>query len=54
MIDVVVVDDQGLVRAGLVAILETQIDLRVVGQADDSGGRARRPFGLVVPERHAF
>jgi DNA-binding NarL/FixJ family response regulator len=35
VISVVVVDDQRLVRAGLVAILETQADLLVVGQADD-------------------
>ena len=35
MTSVVVVDDQRLVRAGLVAILETQADLKVIGQADD-------------------
>ncbi|MBS1675072.1 MAG: response regulator transcription factor [Actinobacteria bacterium] len=33
MITVVVADDQGLVRAGLIAILTTQDDLRVVGEA---------------------
>ena len=42
MINVVIVDDQALVRAGLVAILETQVDLRVVGQADD--GRSAVPL----------
>ena len=42
MINVVIVDDQALVRAGLVAILETQADLRVVGQADD--GRSAVPL----------
>jgi DNA-binding NarL/FixJ family response regulator len=31
----VVVDDQGLVRAGLVSILATQPDLEVVGEAED-------------------
>jgi DNA-binding NarL/FixJ family response regulator len=35
VISVVVVDDQRLIRAGLVAILETQADLKVIGQADD-------------------
>jgi DNA-binding NarL/FixJ family response regulator len=35
VIRVVVADDQGLVRAGLVAILESQDDLTVVGQAGD-------------------
>ena len=35
MIRVVVVDDQGLVRAGLVSILATQPDLEVVGEAAD-------------------
>jgi YesN/AraC family two-component response regulator len=35
VIRVVVVDDQGLVRAGLVSILATQPDLEVVGEAED-------------------
>jgi DNA-binding NarL/FixJ family response regulator len=35
MIRVVVADDQGLVRAGLVSILATQPDLEVVGEAAD-------------------
>ena len=35
MIRVVVADDQGLVRAGLVSILATQDDLEVVGEAAD-------------------
>ena len=35
MTTVVVVDDQGLVRAGLIAIVESQADLEVIGQADD-------------------
>ena len=36
MIRVVVVDDQELVRAGFRAILETQPDLTVVGEADNA------------------
>ena len=35
MTSVVVVDDQGLVRAGLVSILRTQSDIDVVGEACD-------------------
>lgn len=35
MIDVVVVDDQELVRAGIVALLASDPDLRVVGEAAD-------------------
>lgn len=41
MIRVVVVDDQGMVRAGLAAILDTQDDLEVVGQADDGAAAVR-------------
>jgi DNA-binding NarL/FixJ family response regulator len=36
-ITILVVDDHALVREGLCGILETQVDLRVVGQADDRG-----------------
>jgi DNA-binding NarL/FixJ family response regulator len=38
---VVVVDDQTLVRSGLVAILQTQADLDVVGEAADGAGAVR-------------
>lgn len=34
MIDIVLVDDHGVVRSGLRAALETEDDLRVVGEAD--------------------
>jgi DNA-binding NarL/FixJ family response regulator len=37
MIDVLIADDQSLVRAGLRAILETQEDMHVVGEAADGG-----------------
>ncbi|WP_413815889.1 response regulator [Kitasatospora purpeofusca] len=35
MIDILLADDEELVRAGLRAVLEAQGDLRVVGEADD-------------------
>jgi DNA-binding NarL/FixJ family response regulator len=41
MIRVVVVDDQGMVRAGLAAILDTQDDIEVVGQAEDGVAAVR-------------
>jgi len=41
VIRVVVADDQGMVRAGLAAILDTQPDLEVVGQADDGAAAVR-------------
>jgi DNA-binding NarL/FixJ family response regulator len=37
MIKVLVADDQALVRGGLVAILDAQDDIEVVGEADDGG-----------------
>ncbi|MGN6600159.1 MAG: response regulator, partial [Actinomycetes bacterium] len=41
MTSVVVVDDQGLVRAGLVSILRTAPDLEVVGEAADGAEAVR-------------
>jgi DNA-binding NarL/FixJ family response regulator len=41
MIRVVVVDDQGMVRAGLAGILDTQEDIEVVGQAGDGVAAVR-------------
>lgn len=49
MITVVVVDDQGLVRAGLVSILATQSDLEVVGQAA-SGDEAVEVVSATDPD----
>jgi DNA-binding NarL/FixJ family response regulator len=40
-IDVIIVDDQALARAGLRMILEGQPDLRIVGEGSD--GAAERP-----------
>jgi DNA-binding NarL/FixJ family response regulator len=37
MIKVLVADDQALVRGGLVAMLDAQDDIEVVGEADDGG-----------------
>ena len=37
MIRVLVADDQALVRGGLVAILDAQDDIEVVGEAEDGG-----------------
>lgn len=45
MIRVVVVDDQALVRAGLTAILQTQPDIEVVGEAVDGA------TGVLLVER---
>ncbi|MDH6136764.1 DNA-binding NarL/FixJ family response regulator [Kitasatospora sp. MAA4] len=41
MIDVLIVDDESLVRAGLRMILETAEDIRVVGEAEDGEGAVR-------------
>jgi DNA-binding NarL/FixJ family response regulator len=49
VIRVVVVDDQGLVRAGLVSILATQPDLEVVGEASD-GDEALRVVRDTEPD----
>ncbi len=49
MIRVVVADDQGLVRAGLCAILASQDDLQVVGEAID-GEDAVRVVRSTVPD----
>jgi DNA-binding NarL/FixJ family response regulator len=46
MIEVLIVDDQALVRAGFRAILETQPDLDVVGEADDGVGAMERARAL--------
>ena len=46
MIRVLVVDDQGLVRAGFRSILEAQPDLQVVGEADDGAGAVDRASAL--------
>ena len=42
MITVLLADDQSLVRAGLRAILETEPDIRVVGEADDGAAAVAR------------
>jgi DNA-binding NarL/FixJ family response regulator len=47
VITVAVADDQALVRAGFVALLDAEDDIRVVGEAGD-GGEA---FALAVRER---
>jgi DNA-binding NarL/FixJ family response regulator len=49
VIRVVVADDQGLVRAGLCAILESQDDLTVVGEAAD-GAEAVRVVRALSPD----
>ena len=46
MIEVLIVDDQALVRAGFRAILEAQTDLDVVGEADDGVGAMERARAL--------
>ncbi len=38
MIGVALVDDEGLVRAGLSALVGSEEDMRVVGEVDDGGG----------------
>lgn len=56
MIRVVIADDQGLVRAGLCAILESQDDLTIVGEASDGAQavdvvRATRPDVVLMDVR---
>jgi DNA-binding NarL/FixJ family response regulator len=46
MIRVLVVDDQVLVRSGLVAILDAQDDVEVVGEAEDGGQAVERALEL--------
>jgi DNA-binding NarL/FixJ family response regulator len=46
VIRVLVVDDQALVRSGLVAILDAQQDLEVVGEAEDGGAVVERAVEL--------
>ena len=48
-IKILIVDDHPIVRDGLVAILGTQADMNVVGQAD-SGEEALRRFGQLDPD----
>lgn len=52
-ITVVLADDHNVIRAGLRAMLEAELDLRVIGDAADAGGAARlvedrRPHVLVL------
>ena len=49
MIDILVVDDHPVVREGLVAILEAQDDMNVVGEAGD-GDQALRIYRSVRPD----
>ena len=56
MIDIVLVDDEALVRAGLAALLGAEDDLRVVGEADDGSRvldlvRRTRPDIVVMDVR---
>jgi DNA-binding NarL/FixJ family response regulator len=48
MIRVLVVDDQVLVRSGLVAILDAQDDVEVVGEAEDGGQAVERALVAAV------
>ena len=49
MIDVLLVDDQALVRTGIRLILETEEDIRVVGEAGD-GAEAIDAVGRLTPD----
>jgi DNA-binding NarL/FixJ family response regulator len=49
MIDVLLADDQALVRAGFRALLDAQADIEVVGEADD-GRAALRMVAELVPD----
>jgi DNA-binding NarL/FixJ family response regulator len=49
MIDVLLADDQALVRAGFRALLDAQADIEVVGEADD-GQAALRMVAELVPD----
>jgi DNA-binding NarL/FixJ family response regulator len=49
MIEVLLADDQALVRAGFRALLDAQADIEVVGEADD-GRAALQMVGELVPD----
>jgi DNA-binding NarL/FixJ family response regulator len=49
MIDVLLADDQSLIRAGFRALLEAEDDLRVVGEASD-GAQAHRLAAALRPD----
>ncbi len=49
MIRVLLVDDQALLRAGIRALLETEDDVTVVGEADE-GGEGVRLAGELLPD----
>ncbi|MFI5529660.1 response regulator [Kitasatospora sp. NPDC051853] len=56
MIDILLVDDEELVRAGLRAVLEAQGDLRVIGEASDGAeamvlARTLRPHVVLMDVR---
>jgi DNA-binding NarL/FixJ family response regulator len=47
MIEILIVDDQDLVREGLRMLLEAEPDLSVVGEAGTGGQAWRRPGGWI-------
>ncbi len=49
MISVLIVDDHKVVRAGLTALIDTESDMRVVGEAAD-GDEAIREYGRLLPD----